>query len=174
GRTAAIDRPMRRLYHLAIGQARRTITITSAYFVPDRALRRALRRAVERGVRVRLLLPAVSDVAPVLYASQRHFDRLLRRGVEIYRYEPSILHAKTAVIDGEWSTIGSANMDSLSFNWNLEANFVVEDRETGRELEDRFEVDLRHSERVDLAEWRRRPWWHRVIEWGASILGPVL
>lgn len=174
GRRGGLDRPMRRLYLLALGRARHSVAITSAYLVPDRKVRRALRSACVRGVRVRLLLPARSDVAVVQYASQRHYDRLLRWGVEIYSWEPSVLHAKTAVVDDSWSTIGSANLDSLSFNWNLEANFVINCSETGAALATQFEADLNDATQVELDMWRKRPWWRRCFEFAASLLSPIL
>ncbi|MCA8961171.1 MAG: hypothetical protein KDC38_11690 [Planctomycetes bacterium] len=173
-RGGALDRPLRKLYLLALGRARRSVTITSAYLVPDPKMRRALRAAARRGLDVRLLLPGRSDVGLVHWASRHFFDRFLRWGVDIYLWAPTVLHAKTAVVDERWCTIGSANLDSLSFNWNLEANFVVECAHTGRALEEQFRLDLDQSDRVVDDEWRKRPRLDRLREWLAALLAPIL
>lgn len=161
---SASERRIRRLYLLAVGHARQKIRITCSYFVPDRKFRRALIHARRRRIEVSLLLPKQSDVTVALLASQGLYDRFLRNGIELYEWKPSILHAKTAVVDGEWSTIGSSNLDYLSFHTNLEANLVILDPETGAEIEGRFERDLRFSDRVDLDRWRNRSLWRKLLE----------
>ncbi len=162
-------RRIRRLYLIAIGSARRRISITSSYFIPDRGLRRAIYRARARGVEVRLLLPQASDVPVADLAGRVFFGPLLRRGVKIHLWVPSVLHAKVVVIDGLWCTVGSSNLDHLSFTLNLEANLAIIDEEAGRALEERFEKDLRWAKPVTLAAWERRSWYERLKEQTAHL-----
>ena len=150
---------------LAVSSARRSIYVTNPYFVPDRRLAQAFIDAVRRGVRVVVLVPGVIDHNLVRQASRGNFGRLLRAGVEIYEYKAALLHAKTMVIDGVWSTVGSANLDSRSFTLNDELNLVVYDAGVARRLEEVFHEDLRYAERVDYARWRRRAFTSRILEW---------
>ncbi|MEM7167173.1 MAG: phospholipase D-like domain-containing protein [Planctomycetota bacterium] len=163
-------RRIRRLYLIALGQARRRVVIANSYFVPDRKFRKALTHARRRGLRVQLLLPLRSDVRVAQLASQSFFSRLLRDGIEIYLWRPTVLHAKFAVIDDDWWTVGSSNLDHWSFQRNLEANAVVLDQESGRALSARFERDLRFADAVELSQWRRRPFLQKVLERLASLL----
>jgi cardiolipin synthase len=156
---------IRRHYLHAILSARETIFIANAYFVPDRGLIRALRRAADRGVRVALILPSASDVAVVQRATEHLFDRLLRHGIEIYLWRETHMHAKTAVVDGVWSVVGSYNLDSVSLFQNLEV--VIESVGTGfgAWMNEQFLRDQGKCDRVKLADWRRRPRWRRLVEW---------
>jgi len=157
-------------YVLAIQQARQSIHITTPYFVPDRQLLDALEQAAERGVDVKLLFPSVSDSALVLYAGQSFYEELLRHRVRIYQLQVAVLHAKTAVIDGIWSTVGSANIDMRSFLHNSEANVIVFGTDFGKAMESAFQEDLRDSREVTAEEWEQRPWSQRMKEWGARRL----
>lgn len=150
-------------YLLAINSARESIDITCAYFVPPLVLRRALVNAARRGVRVRLILPGPTDVPLVRAVSVGYYGRLLKHGVEIYEWVPSILHAKTMVVDGIWSTIGSANLDGRALFLSYEVNATVMDRALAAALEGQFAEDLRHCRRVTLAQWRRRPLTERLM-----------
>ncbi len=144
--------------------AHKSIYITTPYFVPDRRLIRVLSMAALRGVDVVILIPEKSNHPMVDRASRIFFDRLLRSGVHIYLYRDSMIHAKTVVIDGEWATIGSFNMDSLSFIWNFEANIVGTSKVFVKEIEGLFKEDLMRSNELTLLEWRDRPLHHRVLE----------
>jgi cardiolipin synthase len=163
-------RGIRRAYRAAIRSARRRIFITSAYFLPSHTLLRALQRAARRGVDVRVILAGTTDVRIVLLAARAMYGRLLGAGVRIYEWRAErVLHAKTAVIDGHWSTIGSSNLDALSLRRNLEANAIVEDPDFAAALEALFEEDLAHCEEVTLERWRQRPWWQRTFSWLAYL-----
>jgi cardiolipin synthase len=151
-------------YLLAINSARETISITCAYFVPPLVLRRALVNAAQRGVRVRLILPGPTDVSLVRNVSVGYYGRLLKHGVEIYEWTTSVLHAKTMVVDGVWSTIGSANLDGRALFLSYEANAAVIDRHLAIAMEEQFERDLQHCRRVTLQAWRQRPFTQRVVE----------
>ena len=151
-------------YLLAINSARKSIDITCAYFVPPLVLRRALVNAAKRGVRVRLMLPGTTDAPHVRTVTIGYYGRLLKYGVEIYEWTKSVLHAKTMVVDGVWSTIGSANLDGRALFLSYEANAAVIDRHLAVALEEQFERDLRHCRRVALQEWKQRSFKQRVAE----------
>lgn len=149
---------------VAMNEASKSIHITSAYFVPDQQIVDALVAAARRGVDVKLVLPGVSDHNLIKYAGQAFYDELLEGGVKIYQLQVAVLHAKTAVIDGIWSTIGSANIDRRSFIHNYELNVVVLDPAFGKDMEAAFNEDLRSSKQVTLEQWRGRPWKDRFRE----------
>jgi cardiolipin synthase len=154
---------------VGITEAKKSIHITSAYFVPDQQIVDALAAAAQRGVDVRLVLPGVSDHSMIRYAGQGFYDQLLRAGVKIFELQIAVLHAKTAVIDGAWSTIGSANIDRRSFLHNYELNVVVLDPAFGRDMESAFNEDLRDSKEVTLEQWKHRPWMDRIREWASRL-----
>jgi cardiolipin synthase len=154
---------------VAISEAKKSIHITSAYFVPDQQIVDALIAAAKRGVDVKLVLPGVSDHSLIRYAGQAFYDQLLAGGVHIFELQIAVLHAKTAVIDGAWSTIGSANIDRRSFIHNYELNVVVLDPAFGTAMESAFNEDLRDSKEVTLERWRHRPWSDRLKEWMARL-----
>jgi cardiolipin synthase len=158
-----------RAFLLAIGEAKQSIEITSAYFVPDRQTIEALCAAARRGVRVRLVLPGVSDHSLVYHAGRAFYDQLLSNGVEIHELQVAVLHAKTAVIDGSWSTVGSANLDRRSFEHNYELNVIVLDPAFGQAMHAAFEEDLRHARQVTLAQWRARPLLDRIKEMATRL-----
>jgi cardiolipin synthase len=165
-----LRRSIHREYALRIGAARDRIDIANSYFVPDLRVRAALRRALRRGVRVRVLVPAKSDVPVVQYAVESLFDTLLRHGVEVYALPGTMLHAKTAIIDDVFTTIGSYNLDDRSWHKNLEVNLGVEDAAFARHVRAWFERDLEHSTRLDLTTWRERSMVRRTAEWAAFAL----
>jgi cardiolipin synthase len=154
---------------VAITEAKKSIHITSAYFVPDQQIVDALAAAAQRGVDVKLVLPGVSDHSMIRYAGQGFYDQLLKAGVKIFELQIAVLHAKTAVIDSAWSTIGSANIDRRSFLHNYELNVVVIDPAFGRDMESAFNEDLRDSKQVTLEQWKHRPWMDRIREWAARL-----
>ena len=163
-------RSIHREYLVRIGTARERIDIANSYFVPNRPVRNALFRAVARGVRVRVMVPAESDVPVVQYAQEALFDVLLRHGVEIYAYAPPMLHSKTAIIDDHFCTIGSYNLDERSFRKNLELNLAVEDRAFASHVRAQYERDISRARRLDLRSWRGRSVARRGAEWVAWAL----
>ena len=140
----------------AIDNAERSVTITMAYFVPHDALLESLRAAARRGIPVRILLPSRTDSWLVLYAGRAYYEDLLEAGVKLYERENRLLHAKTATIDGVWSTVGSTNLDWRSLAYNEELNAVVLGTDFARELEEDFAGDLRHSKEITREAWARR------------------
>jgi cardiolipin synthase len=156
---------MRRAYLHAIRRAERRICIMNAYFIPDRVLRRQFARAAQRGVDVRVIVPATSDITAVYYATRHLYSGLMRRGVRIYEWPERMMHAKTGAIDGVWSTIGSYNLDRRSLLHNLEVGLIIIDRSVGQALETQFDDDLKGCREVILAEWEQRSAWHRILEW---------
>jgi cardiolipin synthase len=165
---------LKRLYLLAIASARRSLDITTPYFVPDESSEWSLREAVARGVKVRILVEGdITDAMPVKYASRNVYDRLLSMGIEVYEYQPTMMHTKVVVVDGAWSMFGSANFDNRSLELNDELNVAVSDRDLARRLLDDFEQDLRVSSRLDLTRWRQRSLLDRSREKFWSYFGEI-
>ena len=158
----------------AIGNAEKQVYLTNAYFVPDPQLLKALVDAAGRGVDVKLLLPSHSDSAIVFHAGRSHYSGLLEGGVKIYERVGALLHSKTAVIDGVWSTVGSTNLDWRSFLDNDEVNAVVLGREFAQQMQAMFAKDLAASEAIELKSWERRPLPLRFKEWMARVWGRLL
>jgi cardiolipin synthase len=164
--TSRRNRPaIRRAYLHVIKAARRAVWIENAYFVPDRGLRRALVRAVARGVDVRVIVPGHSDVRLIEWASLYVMRRLARRGVKILRWRGVMLHAKTAVVDAVWSTIGSYNLDAQSRFNNLEVTLEILDTSVGDQLVATFERDAASCDPFDEATWKLLPRWRKVFAW---------
>jgi cardiolipin synthase len=157
-------RAIRKAYRHAIARAERRVMVANSYFVPDPAILRSLRRARRRGVEVLLLLPGASDMRSVQWASRAVYGRLLAWGIEIWHWCDPVFHAKTAVVDGLWCTVGSYNLDTQSLRYNLEVTAVVPSPEVAGALERMFREDLARCERVDPATWKRRPFWWRLPE----------
>lgn len=148
----------------AITRAEADIHITVAYFGPDKPLLKALTGAAKRGVKVKLVLPSHTDSAAIFHLGRSHYTKLLKAGVEIHERQGAVMHAKTAVIDGVWSTIGSSNLDVRSFLHNDEINAVVLGGEFAAQMDAMFVADVAESEQILLAEWRRRSLWLRIKE----------
>ncbi|NMM10692.1 MAG: cardiolipin synthase ClsB [Polaromonas sp.] len=160
-----------RAYRKAIGKARHEIIIANAYFLPGGKLRRALIRAARRGVRVTLLLQGKYEYFMQYHAARPVYGALLEAGVEIYEYAASFLHAKVAVVDGHWATVGSSNLDPLSLLLAREANVVVEDRAFAEDLRRRLsEAMTSHGRRIDPAAYYQRPLVQRIQGWVAYVL----
>jgi cardiolipin synthase len=152
-------------YRVAISQARREIVIANAYFLPGVRLQRALLRAVQRGVKVTLLLQGRYEYFMQFHAVRMMYGVLLGAGMEIHEYSPSFLHAKVAVIDGHWATVGSSNLDPLSLLLAREANVVVDEVHFARALRERLVHAMEHEgRRVDPARYARRPWHQRLLD----------
>ena len=159
------DHEIYKAYFVAIRGATKSIHITAAYFVPDVQILKALIEAAHRGVDVKVILPGITDGALVAYASHSFYKQMLEAGIKVYQLKASVLHAKTAVIDGTWSTVGSTNLDTRSFLHNKEINVVVMGDEFGREMESAFHEDLDDSNEIQLETWTHRPLWQRFMEW---------
>lgn len=155
---------MASLFLLAVAGARRSIMITNPYFLPDERLGDEILRAARRGVRVRLLVPGVIDHALVREAGRAQFGPLLQAGVEVFEYQPALLHSKTMVVDGAWATVGSTNLDNRSFAMNDELNVAVYDPAFAAELERVFATDVANARRVTYESWARRPLTSRLYE----------
>jgi cardiolipin synthase len=155
---------MRKLLFYSIFHAYSEICLTTAYFIPSSHMVRSLENAVGRGVRVRLLVPMEGDVMPVNYASRHFFAKLLRAGVEIYRYKGNMLHAKSYVFDSQWCIVGSANLDYISLRHNDEGNVGILDRALAENLLEVFETDISKSDRVELEQWNKRPLINKILE----------
>ncbi len=159
-------RDIEEAYLAAIGSAREEIIIASAYFFPGRRFRRALIGAAARRVRVVLLLQGRVEYVLLHYASHALYGTLLEAGIEIYEYQKSFMHAKVAVIDGHWATVGSSNIDPFSLMLAREANVVVEERRFAAELRARLRADIEHGARVVAkTRWFRQPLWKRIPNW---------
>lgn len=157
-------RSIHRAYLHAIERARRSVLVAAAYFVPDRHMVAALRSAAQRGVEVCLLLNGRSDHPMLELATRAFYERLLAAGIRIFEWQRGVLHAKTAVVDGVWGTLGSFNLERISMRFNHEVNVFFTDRVLGRALEDSFRGDCGSCREVDLAEFRRRPLWQKLVE----------
>ncbi|MEO7328027.1 MAG: cardiolipin synthase ClsB [Minicystis sp.] len=160
---------IREAYRRAITQAKTQILVTNAYFLPEIRLLRALIAAARRGVDVRVMVPGTTDVPTVLYASRSIYDFLLDAGVRVFEWKGRVLHAKTAVIDGRWSTVGSSNLDQQSLRNNLEINVMIDDKGFAAALTAMFNEDLDHCDEIVHARWRERPPWSRALSWGAYL-----
>lgn len=158
---------LHRVFHRAFARARRRVWLTTPYFVPDSRTQRELCRAARRGVDVRVLVPGKSDVRITQWAGRAAYSRLLAAGVRIFEFRPRVLHAKTLLVDSDWSTVGTANLDYRSFFINDEVNAVFEDPAVNAVLAARFLSDLDQSREVRLRPWGRRRW----INWLPETIG---
>jgi cardiolipin synthase len=158
----------------AITNAEKQVYITNAYFVPDPQLLKALLDAAKRGVDVRLILPSQTDSPTVFYAGRSHYSQLLEGGVKIYERHGALLHAKTAVVDGIWSCVGSSNLDWRSALDNDEINAVILGREFAQQMQAAYDKDIAASEAIELESWERRSLLLRLKEVTARVWGRLL
>jgi cardiolipin synthase len=159
------------LYTVAIACARREVLIQNPYFVPNWALVELLGTMVKRGVAVHLMVPGQHTDRPVVRrAGCRLYPTLLRSGVRLYEFEPTLLHQKIVVVDGIWSHIGSTNFDSRSLALNEEVGVGLLDPGVASQLKSAFEDDLKRSREISLEEWMRRPWYSGATDWMAYQL----
>jgi cardiolipin synthase len=162
--------PIRDLYIAAIDRAEQFILLTTAYFVPDRMLRGALVAAAGRGVDVRVLVPWVSNHVLADWISHSYFTELLAGGVRIFGYRYTMLHAKTCSIDGQWSTVGTCNLDRLSLVGNYEINVAVYSPQFAGQMSALFAEDTDEVFELTREQWQSRPWYNKVSE---RILAPL-
>jgi cardiolipin synthase A/B len=158
------------MYVSAIIFSENSAHLANAYFVPDKQMIKALTDAGSRGVDVKMILPKTTDSWMALYAGRYYYADLLKSGVKIYQRRNAMLHAKTAVIDSIWSTVGSTNMDFWSFSRNDEVNSIILSRDFSAIMEKMFAKDLEESDEVKLEEWKERPLFPRLREWLAHLL----
>lgn len=166
--------PIRAMYLEAIDRAAQRIWMTQAYFVPDRAFRTALTEAAARGVDVRIILPWHSNHIAADWAGRRHVGELLAAGVKIFAYQALMIHSKTAVIDGVWTTVGTANIDRLSMLGNYEVNAEIRSERFARIMEDMFELDLTNAVEITAEQWARRSALAKVAERGFTAIAPFV
>lgn len=162
--------PIRDMYIDAIEQAEERILLTNAYFVPDRTLLEALVDARKRGVDVRIVVPWRSNHIVVEWLSRGYFTECLRAGIRVYGYDHTMLHAKTCTIDGQWSTVGTANLDRLSSLGNYEINVEIYSPDLARQMERIFEYDTADAAELRLDDWASRPWYAKL---GETTIAPL-
>ena len=162
---AADTQPVPKFFWLSMASAQKNIYLNSPYFVPDVHIRTVLMEKAKAGVDVRVLVPnKYNDAKPIRLASQKYYEELLQAGVKIYEYQPSMIHAKVLVIDGLWSVIGSANMDSRSVQLNEEYIMGIQNPILAKQLAQIFNDDLTHSKQIMLDEWKKRGLFQRIGE----------
>ncbi|MGJ3508656.1 phospholipase D-like domain-containing protein [Enemella sp. A6] len=162
--------PIRGMYLEAMDRATRNIWLTHAYLIPDDDMQRTLADAVERGVDVRIIVPAESNHIEADWVSRSYYRTLLESGVRLFLYQNAMVHSKTATIDGQWSTIGTANIDSLSLLVNYEINVDMTSVEVAEKLEEIFEVDLGNCVELTLDEWNKRS---PLLKLSEALLRPL-
>ena len=166
--------PIRYMYLEAIDRARKRIWMTHAYLIPDDDLTLALFEAVERGVDVRIIVPEESNHIVADWLSRGFYSSLLSNGVRLFLYQGAMVHAKTATIDGQWSTIGTANIDRLSLMGNYEVNMEVVDADLAARMEEIFTMDSGNCRELTLEEWSARPLAAKVSETVLLPMRPLL
>jgi cardiolipin synthase len=157
------------VYVSAITFAERSVHLTNAYFIPDDQILDAFTDAARRGVDVKIILPSTSDSSMALHAARYNYSELLKAGVKLYERRNALLHAKTAVIDGVWSTVGSTNLDYWSLLSDDELNSVILSRAFAVEMEKMFARDLAESDQIQWEAWKKRPLFQRIEEWFAHL-----
>jgi cardiolipin synthase len=166
---------MKLMYLLAITAAKRSINLSSAYFVPDEISRDALVAAMKRGVRVRIITPGPhTDVETVRRASRALWGELLEAGAEIYEYQPTMYHCKIMIVDDFFVSVGSTNFDPRSFELNDETNLNIYDVQFAKAQNATFERDIEQSKKMTFEQWKNRPWTAKLWEHAAALLGPLL
>jgi cardiolipin synthase len=159
------------LFQALLAGAKKSIQVTTPYFLPDKSLRDELINAKQRGVNVRVMVPgAKSDHLMTRSSSRRVYGPLLQAGVEIHEYQPSMLHAKILVVDGVWSVLGSTNFDNRSFGLNDEINLAVLDPQLANYLTEEFNGDVQKANTVTYEQWKKRPLWERAVEPFGALL----
>lgn len=166
--------PIQKLYFAAIATSRERVYVTTPYFVPDDAILTSLTTAAMRGVDVRILLPRRSDSLVVTAAARSYYDTLLAAGVRVYEYQPTMIHAKTLVVDDFFAAVGTANMDNRSFRLNFEVSAILYGAEHTESLSAQFRKDLGKAKEIKIASRLKIPIVWRMAEAGARVLSPLL
>ncbi len=167
--------PAERFIALSIAAARKTLYVSNSYFVPDDDFRKLLKLARSRGVDVRILTVSdQTDVKTTWWAGRSRYEELLRAGIRIYEYQPTMMHAKTFIVDGRWGSIGSMNFDNRSLAFNNESNLAFLDATLGAQMDSTFLDDLTRSKEITLEAFQRRPWHQKMLENGAALFSRLL
>ncbi|HEY8833376.1 MAG TPA: phospholipase D-like domain-containing protein [Gemmatimonadaceae bacterium] len=167
--------PAERFLALSIAGARKTLYISNSYFVPGESFMQLLLAAQRRGVDVRVITVSdKTDVKTTWYAGRTYYEKLLEGGVKIYEYQPTMMHAKSMVVDGLWSYVGSMNFDNRSLSFNDESLLVALDSSVGAQMDSIFMDDIKSSKEMKLDEFRKRPLSNKILEWCAQKLRRVL
>jgi cardiolipin synthase len=148
----------------AIRRAEKSIYITTPYFIPTYRLAHAIKLAARRGIDVRMIIPEKSDYYTVDLGARSFFNMFLEAGARIFLYQGNMIHSKTVTIDGEWSSVGTMNLDNISMLYNFEANIITTNPEFAHELESHFVADLKESKEVTFAEWHTRFFIEKIPE----------
>ncbi|HEX6122183.1 MAG TPA: phosphatidylserine/phosphatidylglycerophosphate/cardiolipin synthase family protein, partial [Ktedonobacterales bacterium] len=162
--------PIRDMYIDAIDRAQHHIYLTNAYFIPDHILLESLEAAAARGVDVQVLLPWISNHIIADWAARGYFSRCLAHGIRIFGYQQAMIHAKTCTIDGQWTTIGTANLDRLSSVGNYEITAEIYSAELARAMEALFACDKTNAHELTAERWERRGWYVKLSE---RLLAPL-
>lgn len=162
--------PIRGMYMEAIDRANKRVWLTSAYLIPDDDFIDALAAAVQRGADVRIIVPARSNHIVADWVSRGYYRRLLQSGVRLFLYQGAMVHAKTAMIDDEWATVGTANIDALSLRGNYELNLEFFSEEVAAKMAEVFELDLTNCTELTLDEWQSR---HVMMKFSEAVLKPL-
>jgi len=155
---------LRCMLEAMFSSSKKSIFLTTPYFVPDRYTQRLLQTAAQQGIDVRILVPRKNDVKLARWAAHAAYDGLLSSGVKIYEYLPRMLHSKTIIVDGDYATIGTANLDYRSFFLNYELNIFTHNHQTCNKLQEQFYTDLTFSEEIYQKKWKNRFWAGRILE----------
>jgi len=166
--------PVRNIYLEAFRRASHHIYLTQAYFIPDKLFLDELLAAAARGVDVRLVVPESSNHVLTDWLSRGQYSKMLRGGISIWLFKNAMVHAKTATVDGVWTTIGTANIDRLSLQGNYEINMSIYDADLAETMERVFESDLTNCRRLELDEWENRPFINKIGELLLTPLSPLL
>jgi cardiolipin synthase len=165
---------IREVYFGAIFKVRKSLWITTPYYIPDAGIRDALVLAGRSGIDVKLLLPMNADHTTVHYASRYYLPDLLEAGVEIYLYKKGFIHSKVWIADGQWASVGTANLDLRSLRLNFEVNCLIYSQPSIADLEEAFQRDLQDSVRLDAKSFARRPWTEKLAENFCRLFSPIL
>ncbi len=158
----------------AIRGAKKYIYITTPYYIPDRRLSRVLHLAIQRGVEIKIIIPQKFDVVLIGSGVESNLDKILKSGVKVFRYQPVFIHVKTIVIDGEWVSFGSLNMDNLSIRYNHEANVVTLDKKCVDGITEHFLSDLKQCKELSYQEWSGRPLTAKIREFFIARISWIL
>ncbi len=160
-----IDSPLWAFFQRLLRGAKGNSRLTMAYFAPSDGLIGELCDAAQRGVRVELMLPGRGDVKLLVTAARSFYETLMNAGVVIHERQGAVLHAKTLLIDEHTTVMGSINLDYRSVEYNCELSVLIRSEEFGRQIRSLFDSDVRYARRIDLRDWRRRPWGDRLVQW---------
>ena len=162
---------MHQMLLIALAASQKHVRIATAYFVPDSVMIAQLAALTHRGVKVEIVVPGDNTDVPMARRASRHlWGPLLKSGVRIYEYQPTMYHTKLVIADEDWVSVGSANFDERSFRLNDESNLNVLDRKFAQEQVELFDKDLQRSREITLEEWENRSAWGKFLDWGASLV----